>query len=42
MHKKETEKAFLAMHNISYTHNLQWRMGNMKLCIVSMYVWCFN
>ena len=41
-HEKETEKAFLAMHNISYTCNLQWRMGNTKSCVSSMYVWCFN
>ena len=41
-HEKETEKAFLAMHNISYTCYLQLRMRNMKSCIVSMYVSCFN
>ena len=41
-HEKETEKAFLAMHNISYTRNLQWRMGKVKSCVSSMYVWCFN
>ena len=41
-HEKETEKAFLAMHNISYTRNLQWRMGKVKACVSSMYVWCFN
>lgn len=41
-HEKETEKAFLAMHNISFNHNTLWCMHDVKSCIASMYVWCFN
>ena len=41
-HQKESEKAFLDMHNIVFLTGLDKNTGSQKSCTASMYQWCFN